>query len=159
MLALTLRGLGARKLRTALTATSIVLGVALVSGTFILTDTINRSFDRIFAQGASGYDVAVTPRQAVKSENVETPPISESLVARAQEQGAGRIAVESHRRRAVQQGCHFFGLVCPPGEDTHQIEGLFRGLPHRVLPRIEFSPVPAHGDDHQEREPRTRLQR
>jgi len=84
VLALTLRGLAARKLRTALTATSIVLGVALVSGTFILTDTINRSFDRIFAQASSGYDVAITPREAVKADNVETPPISERLVPRAQ---------------------------------------------------------------------------
>ena len=43
--ALTLRGLAARKLRTALTALAVVLGVALISGTYIFTDTINRSFD------------------------------------------------------------------------------------------------------------------
>ena len=45
MTALTLRGLAARKLRTALTAIAVVLGVGLISGTYILTDTINRSFD------------------------------------------------------------------------------------------------------------------
>jgi len=104
VLALTLRGLGARKLRTALTATSIVLGVALVSGTFILTDTINRSFDRIFAQGASGFDVSVTPRQAVKSQNVQTPPISQSLVPRVQAVAGVRRAIGEVFREAVIYG-------------------------------------------------------
>ena len=42
MMTATLQGLLGRKLRTALTALSIVLGVAMVSGTFVLTDTIRR---------------------------------------------------------------------------------------------------------------------
>jgi putative ABC transport system permease protein len=40
MIAVTLKGLAGRKLRAALTALAIVLGVALVSGTYVLTDTI-----------------------------------------------------------------------------------------------------------------------
>ena len=44
----TLQGLLGRKLRTALTALSIVLGVAMVSGTFILTDTMKKAFDDLF---------------------------------------------------------------------------------------------------------------
>jgi putative ABC transport system permease protein len=43
-----LRSLFSRKLRTALTALAIVLGVAMVSGTYVLTDTINKAFDSIF---------------------------------------------------------------------------------------------------------------
>ena len=35
--------------RAVLTALAVVLGVAMVSGTFILTDTINKAFDSIFA--------------------------------------------------------------------------------------------------------------
>ena len=39
-----LRGLLGRKLRAVLTAFAIVLGVAMVSGTFVLTDTIKAAF-------------------------------------------------------------------------------------------------------------------
>ena len=43
------RACWARKLRTALTAIAIVLGVAMVSGTFVLTDSIDKAFDAIFS--------------------------------------------------------------------------------------------------------------
>ena len=36
-----IRGLMSRKLRTGLTAIAIVLGVAMISGTFVLTDSID----------------------------------------------------------------------------------------------------------------------
>ena len=41
----TIRGLQARKLRLALTALAIVLGVTFVTGTLVLGDTLNRTFD------------------------------------------------------------------------------------------------------------------
>ncbi len=44
----TLRGLLAHKLRLALTALAIVLGVTFVSGTFVLTDTLNSTFSTLF---------------------------------------------------------------------------------------------------------------
>ena len=56
---LALRGVRARKLRLALTALSIVLGVAFVSGTFVLTDTLNATFDRIFGNAEAGVSVVV----------------------------------------------------------------------------------------------------
>ncbi len=65
MTRLTLRSLASRKLRTALTAMAVVLGVAMISGTYVLTDTIDRAFGDIFQQAAEGVDVSVTPRQAV----------------------------------------------------------------------------------------------
>ena len=43
-----LKGLLFRRSRTILTALAIVLGVAMVSGTYVLTDTITRAFDGIF---------------------------------------------------------------------------------------------------------------
>ncbi|HEX4806316.1 MAG TPA: FtsX-like permease family protein [Conexibacter sp.] len=61
MLALTLRGIATRKLRTALTAFAVVLGIALVSGTYLLTDTINSAFDEVFQTANKGVDVVVTP--------------------------------------------------------------------------------------------------
>jgi len=58
-----LRGLRARPLRTILTALSVVLGVAMISGTYVLTDTINRSFSEVFSQANVGTDVVVAPRK------------------------------------------------------------------------------------------------
>ena len=48
MARMALRGLWARKLRTALTGFAVVIGVAFVSGTFIFTDTISASFTDLF---------------------------------------------------------------------------------------------------------------
>ena len=44
---ITLRGLLARKLRLALTALAIVLGVTFVTGTLVLGDTLNRTFNNL----------------------------------------------------------------------------------------------------------------
>jgi putative ABC transport system permease protein len=44
----TLKGLLAHKLRLALTALAIVLGVTFIAGTFVLTDTLHNTFDSLF---------------------------------------------------------------------------------------------------------------
>ena len=51
-----LRGLLGRKLRTALTAIAIVLGVAMISGTYVLTDSIDQAFDTIFTDIRAGLE-------------------------------------------------------------------------------------------------------
>ena len=61
MLALALRGLAQRKLRSALTALAILLGVAMVAGTFVLTDQIARAFEDIQRDANAGIDVVVAP--------------------------------------------------------------------------------------------------
>src|SRR5688500_10105746 len=62
MTRMTLRGLAGRKLRTALTALAIVLGVAMVSGTYVLTDTIDRAFTSIFTTSYVDSEAVVTGR-------------------------------------------------------------------------------------------------
>jgi putative ABC transport system permease protein len=69
MLKLSLKGFGARKVRVALTLLAVALGVALISGTYVLTDTINKSFDNIFATAAKGTDVSITGKDAVEEGN------------------------------------------------------------------------------------------
>ena len=59
-----LRGLLGRKLRAALTAIAVVLGVAMVSGTFVLTDSIDKAFDSIFTDTRQGSNVVVTGKSA-----------------------------------------------------------------------------------------------
>src|SRR5204863_277811 len=53
MTVVALKGLFARRLRAVLTALAIVLGVAMVSGSFVLTDTISKAFDTIFTSSYS----------------------------------------------------------------------------------------------------------
>jgi putative ABC transport system permease protein len=55
----TIRGIGARKVRLALTALAVVLGVAFVSGTYVLTDTLRGSFDLVFSETLSDVDLVV----------------------------------------------------------------------------------------------------
>ena len=68
MLRMAIRGLFARKLRTALTGFAVVIGVAFVSGTFIFTDTINASFTDLFERVSKGVDVDVTAKQPVEGD-------------------------------------------------------------------------------------------
>ena len=60
-----LRGLLGRKLRAALTAFAIVLGVAMVSGTFVLTDTIKSAFSTVFTQAYKNADAVITGKSAI----------------------------------------------------------------------------------------------
>src|SRR3954469_3135777 len=59
-----LKGLLARKLRLALTAVSISLGVAFVSGTFVLGDTMTATFDQLYEGLTEGTDVTVRGESA-----------------------------------------------------------------------------------------------
>jgi putative ABC transport system permease protein len=69
-----LRGLLGRKLRTILTAVAIVLGVAMVSGTFVLTDSIDKAFNSIFTSARQGSDAVITGKAATSTNNGSTAP-------------------------------------------------------------------------------------
>lgn len=72
----------ARPLRTALTGLAVVLGVAMIAGTYIFTDTIDRSFTEVFAQANSATDVAVAARKVDKDFSADPAPLDERLVER-----------------------------------------------------------------------------
>jgi putative ABC transport system permease protein len=59
MLKVALKGLFARKVRLATTALAVVLGVAFMAGTLVLTDTVNRTFNNLFATVYKGTDAVV----------------------------------------------------------------------------------------------------
>lgn len=78
-----LRGLLGRKLRTALTAVAIVLGVTMVSGTYVLTDSIDKAFDSIFSDVREGSDAVVTGKAAFDlsdGSGTSAPTLDESLL-------------------------------------------------------------------------------
>ena len=83
MTAFALRGLLLRKLRTVLTAIAIVLGVAMISGTYVLTDSISSAFDAIFTQSYRGTDAVISGKSAfdLSSNGTTTDPaFNESLL-------------------------------------------------------------------------------
>jgi putative ABC transport system permease protein len=78
-----LRGLAGRKLRAVLTGIAIVLGVAMISGTYVLTDTIDRAFKNLFAESYAGTDAVVTGRGldvSIDGESPPDPPVDASLL-------------------------------------------------------------------------------
>ena len=81
MTAFALKGLLGRKLRTALTAIAIVLGVAMVSGTYVLTDSIDKAFDSIFTDVREGSTAVITGKSAFdlsEGSGASAPPPSTS---------------------------------------------------------------------------------
>jgi putative ABC transport system permease protein len=105
VLKLIVRGLMARKLRTILTSIAIVLGVAMVSGTFILTDQISAAFDDIFETGNSKIDAVVSRQTEFDSFEDQLPPLPESTIrqvaqvdgverAEGQIQASGQLVVD-----------------------------------------------------------------
>ncbi len=82
MIRLIFAGLRQRKLRAALTAIAILLGVAMVTGTLVLTSQITRAFDEIFQAANIGVDVRVSPRTDFEGGLQSVPTLPESLVAK-----------------------------------------------------------------------------
>jgi putative ABC transport system permease protein len=79
----TLKGLLAHKLRLALTALAIVLGVTFISGTFVLTDTLNNTFSSLFTSVYSKIDFQVRGvAQFGSGAGATRNPVPESLLAR-----------------------------------------------------------------------------
>jgi putative ABC transport system permease protein len=77
----TLRGLLAHKLRLALTALAIVLGVTFISGTLVLTDTLNNTFSTLFTSVYHKIDFQVRGVPELGSgANATRNPLPESLI-------------------------------------------------------------------------------
>ena len=73
MLALAARNFSARKFRALSTALAVFFGVAMVAGTLLLTESVDRSFDELFSEVNEEIDVTVRPRVAVEGEFGEAP--------------------------------------------------------------------------------------
>jgi putative ABC transport system permease protein len=76
-----LKGLLGRKTRAILTSFAIVLGVAMISGTFVLTDTIQKSFDTVFVDAYDQTDASITAKEIVKNSR-NRAPVPEALLAK-----------------------------------------------------------------------------
>jgi putative ABC transport system permease protein len=77
-----LRSLAERRMRAVLTALAIVLGVAMVAGTFILTDTIDKAFTDIFKTSYTQTDLVVRGTTVVDDSFAGAPTVPASLLPR-----------------------------------------------------------------------------
>ncbi|HUA48768.1 MAG TPA: FtsX-like permease family protein [Solirubrobacteraceae bacterium] len=82
MTAVVLEGLRLRWLRTAMTAVAIVLGVAMISGTYVLMDTTLHAFDSLFATAYSKAQVVVVGKSPISGAGVRTPPVPGVVLTR-----------------------------------------------------------------------------
>ena len=81
MLHLTLRELAAKKLRLLTTAIAVMLGVAFMAGTLVLTATISKTFDGLFADGYAGTDAYVRGTSEIDAEfGAQRPRLDASII-------------------------------------------------------------------------------
>jgi putative ABC transport system permease protein len=147
-----LRGLMARKLRSVLTAIAIVLGVAMVSGTLVLTDTIDKAFDSIFSSSYEQTDAVVSGKKLVEWSQTGKAQVSEGLLAQVRalpqvEAAAGTILdvsgdsnqakILDRKGKAIQGSNPTFGLGVNPGDERFNpfelVEGAWASGPHQVV--------------------------
>ncbi|MGH2851018.1 MAG: ABC transporter permease [Solirubrobacteraceae bacterium] len=124
MNAVVLRGFFSRRIRAILTGIAIALGVALMSGTYILTDTIDNSFAAIFDTGARGRSVVIVPHQGLgATAQVQTGTISDATLAKVRRVpgvavAAGEVfttvSLFADGRRINKSGPSFVGSTLPP---------------------------------------------
>ena len=78
-----LRSLASHKLRSALTAIAIVLGTAMMAGTFVITDQIRNAFSDIFGTSFAGTDVYLSRKPAFGngSGQEQVGPLPASVIA------------------------------------------------------------------------------
>ena len=147
-----LRGLLARKLRSTLTAIAIVLGVAMVSGTLVLTDTIDKAFDSIFSSSYEQTDAVVSGKKLVEWSQTGKAQVSEDVLAQVRalpevEAAAGTILdmsgdanqakILDREGEAIQGNNPTFGLGVDPGDERFNpfelVEGDWASGPRQVV--------------------------
>ena len=143
MIRIAWRSILAHKLRAFLTTLAILLGVAMISGTYVLTDQIDRGFKEIFGNAYKGVDVTVTRRQAFGGAQMTTTRgLPESVLTtiaavdgvadvRGYIEGAGAVAVRGKVVETRGAPVLFFGSS---GQDatTQYVAGRYPSRPGEV---------------------------
>jgi putative ABC transport system permease protein len=84
MIAVALKGLAGRKVRALLTALAVVIGISMVSGTYILTDTMKQSFDGLFTATYDKTDAVISGKEIVKDSTDGNAKVPASLLGRVE---------------------------------------------------------------------------
>ena len=148
-----LKGILGRKLRTALTAFSVVLGVAMVTGSFVLTDTMSKAFDSIFSSSYAETDAVVSGRSLVDWSDQGNALVDDALLRRIRalpevDQAAGSLLdlnssanqaklIDRDGEIVTGNGNPTFGLGVDPKADRFNplevVEGEFADAPGEVV--------------------------
>lgn len=141
----TLQTLRAKKFRLLLTSLAVVLGVAFVSGTFVLTDTLGNVFDNLFVSATKGVDAVVRAREPFSASgpgtaDVTRPAVPQSLVGfvratpgvvAAQGNLLRYALVEGRNGKSIQNQAPAFGAAWYPAKgrvnEALQLVTSFRG--------------------------------
>ncbi|HET9657980.1 MAG TPA: ABC transporter permease, partial [Kineosporiaceae bacterium] len=137
MLRITLKGVRGHLLRFLLTVASVTLGTALIAGTYVLTDSINATFDKIFDASTAATDASVRGAQAGElgqGQGRARVPLPIDLVqklravdgvADAQPDVQGSIVIAGKNGTAVRNaGAPALGFAYHPGNRTlHLVQG------------------------------------
>ena len=92
MTGLAVKSLWARRVRALGTTLAVVIGVAFVAGSYVLTDTIFAAFDEIFTDSLKGTSVVVTAKNPVEQENGEIPTVPAALLPQVQKTSGVKLA-------------------------------------------------------------------
>ncbi len=92
MLSLTFKNLWARKWRSVMTAVAVIFGIALVAGTYVLTDTTNDAFNDIFVGANENTDVAITAKEQVSQDDGSNPAFDAGILSRVKAVEGVRLA-------------------------------------------------------------------
>ena len=128
MLRATLRSLMARKLRLALSGLAIVLSVSFVSGTYVLTDTMTKVFDDLFATVTANTAVTVRGVSALGSNSggsADREPVPQAVLDRVRRvdgvrEVMGHVSgyaqvVDKHGKAVKTHGAPSLGVSIEPG--------------------------------------------
>jgi putative ABC transport system permease protein len=135
----TLKGIWAKKIRFLLTGVAVMLGVAFVSGTFVLTETISSTFDALFSDIYQHTDAVVREKEAFKGDfgsgrgriSASLLPVVRSAPGVAEADGSVQglaVIVDKHNKALGSngQGAPTFGFAWIPDRDLstlHIVQG------------------------------------
>jgi putative ABC transport system permease protein len=90
-----------RKLRAVLTALAIVLGVAMICGSFVLTDSMSKAFGAIYSTIYKNTDAVITGKSAISTSSETAPPFRGTLLPQVKQlpgvkEAIGGVAGSAH---------------------------------------------------------------
>ncbi len=139
-----LRNLAAHKVRLILTVLSVVLGTAFVAGSFVFTDTLQKTFDSIMDGGAKGVDVRVSPVEqgssGVPIADVDTIRAVDGVRAVAPAVGGQIVVLDSAGKPLQNGGAPSIGSsYLPPDQQLGEPEKFVGGTPPQQAGQIALN--------------------
>jgi putative ABC transport system permease protein len=142
MTALALRSMGQRKLRSVLTALAVLLGVAMIAGTYVQTDRIHDGFENITTGASQGVDAVVTSNEAFTSDFAGDRKINQAWVERI-----GAVpGVEKAEGQLWEYGALVVDGEAVGGGFAPTLVNSYRGEPFSPLEFVEGGPPARTGD-------------